>query len=131
MKMKINIKLFVRSKKQNKYSNFETENMDGYTVKFRTCNLKTTLCPLFMNVVQPPQGQSHLDETVRYILGIFIIVFQNLPAKTEYAKHVVRNITFSEAAGQDNNITGQTACEQVLYMGIHGIWEVGGRGYTL
>ena len=40
-------------------------------------------------------------------------------AKTEYAKHVARNITFSEAAGQ-GNITGQTACEQVLYMGIHG-----------
>ena len=65
----------------------------------------------------------------RYILGISIL---KLTAKTEYAKHVVRNITFSEAAGQDNNITGQTACEQVLYVGIHGIWEVGDRGvYTL
>ena len=73
-----------------------------------------------------------MEEAVRYILGIFIIVSQNLLAKTEYAKHVVRNITFSEAAGQDNNITGQTACEQVLYMGIHGIWEVGDREvYTL
>ena len=68
-----------------------------------------------------------MEEAVRYILGIFIIVFQNLLAKTEYAKHVVRNITFSEAAGQDNNITGQTACEQVLYMGIHGISEVRDR----
>ena len=46
---------------------------------------------------------------------------QNVLAKTEYAKHVVRNITFSEAAGQDSNINGQTACEQVLYMGLHGI----------
>ena len=73
-----------------------------------------------------------MEEAVRYILGIFIIVSQNLLAKTEYAKHVVRNITFSEAAGQDNNITGQTACEQVLYMGIHGIWGVGDREvYTL
>ena len=58
-------------------------------------------------------------------------------AKTEYAKHVARNIIFSEAAGQDNNTTGQTACEQVLYMGILGIWEVrdkeeaGGGVYTL
>ena len=102
--------------------------MDGSTVKVRTCNLKTTLWPLFMNVVQLPQGESHSEEAVRYILGIFIIVFQNLLAKTEYAKHVVRNITFSEAAGQDNNITGQTACEQVLYMGINGVWEVGDRG---
>ena len=69
---------------------------------------------LFMDAVQLPQGQSHFEETVRYILGIFIIVFQNLLAKTEYAKHVVQNITFSEAAGQNNNITGQTACEHVL-----------------
>ena len=65
---------------------------------------------------------------VRYILGIFIIVFQNLLAKTEYAKHVGRNITFSEAASQDNNITGQTACEQVLYTGIYGAWEAGDGG---
>ena len=50
-----------------------------------------------------------------------------LTGKTEYAKHVVRNVSFSEAADQDN-ITGQTACEQVLYMGIHGIWEVGDMG---
>ena len=111
--------------------------MEGQTVKVRTCNLKTTLWPLFMNVVQLPQGQSHSEEAVRYILGIFIIVFQNLLAKTEYAKHVVRNITFSEAAGQDSNITGQTASEQVLfYLNVHlfativsinGIWEVGDR----
>ena len=46
---------------------------------------------------------------------------QNVLAKTEYAKHVVRNITFSEDAGQDSNINGQTDCEQVLYMGLHGI----------
>ena len=45
---------------------------------------------------------------------------------------MVLNITFSKAAGQDNNITEQTACEQVLYMSIHGIWEVGDEGvYTL
>ena len=81
-----------------------------------------------MNVVELPQGYSHLEEAVSYILWIFIIVFQNLLAKTEYAKHVVRNITFSEAAGQDNNITGQTACEQVLYMGIYRIWELAYRG---
>ena len=83
-------------------------------------------------------ASSHFEETVRYILGIFILVFQNLLAKTEYAKHVVRNITFSEAAGQDNNITGQTASEQVLFylsvqlfatiVSIHGIWEVGDWG---
>ena len=59
-----------------------------------------------------------------------------LTGKTEYAKHVVRNITFSKAAG-DDNITGQTASAQVLfYLNVHlfativsiqGIWEVGGR----
>ena len=58
-----------------------------------------------------------------------------LTCKTEYAKHVVRNITFSKAAGQDSNITGQTASAQVLsYLNVHlfativsiqGIWEVG------
>ena len=86
---------------------------------------------------EPLRGGSN-----RYILGISILVFQNLLAKTEYAKHVVRNITFSEAAGQDSNITGQTASEQVLFylnvhlfdtiVSIHGIWEVGDSGvYTL
>ena len=80
---------------------------------------------------EPLRGGSN-----RYILGISILVFQNLLAKTEYAKHVVRNITFSEAAGQDHNVTGQTASEQVLfYLNVHlfativsiqGIWEVGG-----
>ena len=66
-----------------------------------------------------------------------------LTGKSEYAKHVVRNVAFSKTAGQDNNITGQTACAQVLfYLNVHlfativsiqGIWEVGGRGevYTL
>ena len=59
-----------------------------------------------------------------------------LTGKTEYAKHVVRNITFSKAAGEDNNITGQAASAQVLfYLNVHlfativsiqGIWEVGG-----
>ena len=88
--------------------------------------------------VHLPQGQNHFEETVRYILEISLLVFQNLLAKTEYAKHVVRNITFSEAAGQDNNITGQTASEQVLFylnvqlfatiVSIHGIWEVGDWG---
>ena len=54
---------------------------------------------------------------------MFILVFQKLLAKTEYAKHVVRNITFSEAAGQDNNITGQTACV------VRGhTWGMGSRG---
>ena len=65
-----------------------------------------------------------------------------LTDKTEYAKHVVRNITFSKAAGEDNNITGQAASAQVLfYLNVHlfativsiqGIWKVGGggRGYT-
>ena len=56
------------------------------------------------------------------------MAFQNLLVKTKYPKHVIRNITFSEVACQDNDITGQTACEQVLYMGIHGIWEVGDMG---
>ena len=42
-----------------------------------------------------------------------------LTGKTEYAKHVVRNITFSKAAG-DDNITGQTASAQVLfYLNVH------------
>ena len=64
-----------------------------------------------------------------------------LTGKNEYAKHVVRNITFSKAVGQSNNITGQTASKQVLfYLNVHhfativsiqGIWEVGGRGYAL
>ena len=64
-----------------------------------------------------------------------------LTGKTEYAKHLVRNITCSRAAGQDNNITWQAASEQNLfYLNVHifaaivsikGIWEVRGRGvYT-
>ena len=61
---------------------------------------------------EPLRGGSY-----RYILGISIL---KLTAKTEYAKHVVRNITFSEATGQDHNITGQTASEQVLfYLNVH------------
>ena len=71
------------------------------------------------------------------IIGISILHYQciQLTGKTEYAKHVVRNITFSKAAG-DDNITGQTASAQVLfYLNVHlfativsiqGIWEVGG-----
>ena len=60
-----------------------------------------------------------------------------LTGKTEFAKHLVRNITCSRAAGQDNNMTGQTASEQVLfYLNVHlfativsikRIWEVGSR----
>ena len=53
---------------------------------------------------------------VRYILGISILVFQNLLAKTEYTKHLAGKITFNEAAGQDNNITGETASEQVILL---------------
>ena len=54
--------------------------------------------------------------------------------------HVVRNVTFSKAAGQDN-ITGQTASAQVLfYLNVHlfativsiqGIWEIEGRSIHL
>ena len=61
-----------------------------------------------------------------------------LTCKTEYARHVVRNITFSKASEQDNNITGQTASAQVLFylnvqlfatiVSIQGIWKVGYRG---
>ena len=111
--------------------------MEGQTVKVRTCNLKKTLWPLFTDGFKLPQGQSHFEEAVRYVLGISIVEFQNLLAKTEYAENAVQNITFSEAAGQDNNITGQTASEQVLFyldvhifatiVSIHGIWEVGDR----
>ena len=73
------------------------------------------------------------------IIGISILHYQciQLTGKTEYAKHVVRNITFSKAAG-DDNITGQTASAQVLfYLNVHlfativsiqGIWEVGVGG---
>ena len=82
--------------------------MEGQTNKVRTCHLKKTLWSLFMDGVQVPQGQSHFEEAVRYVLGISILVFQNLLAKTEYEKHVVQNITFDEAAGQDNNITNKT-----------------------
>ena len=64
-----------------------------------------------------------------------------LAGKTEYAKYVVRKITFSKVAGQDNKITRQTAFEQVFestpfcyyreHTGIQGTWEVGSRGvYT-
>ena len=91
-----------------------------------------------MDGVQLPQGYSHFEEALSYVLGIFILVFQNLLSKTEYGKHVVQNITFGEAVGQDNNITGQTAFEQILFylnvhlfatiVSIHGIWEVGNRG---
>ena len=112
--------------------------MEGQIVKARTCNLKKILWPLFMDGVQLPQGQIHLDEAVRYILGISILAFQNVLAKNEYAKYVVRKITFSEAAGQDSNITRQAASEQVLFylnvhifatiVIIHRIWEVGNMG---
>ena len=54
--------------------------------------------------------------------------------------HVVQNVTFSKAAGQDN-ITGQTASAQVLfYLNVHlfativsiqGIWEIEGRSIHL
>ena len=115
--------------------------MEGQTVKVRTCNLKKTLWPLFMGGFKLPQGQSHFEEAVRYVLRISILEFQNLLAKTEYAKHAVQNITFSEAAGQDNNITWQTASEEILfYLNVHlfvtivsidGICEVEDRGvYT-
>ena len=95
-----------------------------------------------MDGVQLAQGQSHFEEAVRYILGISILVFQILLAKIEYAKHVVRNLTFSKAVGQDNNITGEAASEQVLFclnvhlfatiVSIYKIWGVGdsGVGYT-
>ena len=73
-----------------------------------------------MDEIQLPHGLSHFEQAVRYILRISILVFQNLLGKTEYTKHIVRNITFSEAAGQDKNITGQTASEQVLfYLNVH------------
>ena len=58
-----------------------------------------------------------------------------LTGKTEYARHVVRNIAFSKASGKDKNITGQAASAQILfYLNVHvfanivsiqGIWEVG------
>ena len=91
-----------------------------------------------MDGVQLPPGYSHFVEAVSYVPGIFILILQNLLAKTEYAKHVVQNITFREAAGQDNNMTGPAAFEQILFylnvhlfatiVSIHGIWEVGNRG---
>ena len=71
---------------------------------------------------------------VRYILGISILVFQNLLAKTEYAEHVARKITFSEAAGQDNNTTGETASEQAILLECtpfcysEHTWDMGSRG---
>ena len=57
-------------------------------------------------------------------------------------KHAVRKTTFSKAAGQDDNITGQSACQLVLsYLNVHLfativsiqwiIWEVEGDEYTL
>ena len=58
-------------------SNFETENMEGYTVKVRTCNLKKKLYGPFLWM-----GFNCLKaRAVRYILGISILVFQNLLAK--------------------------------------------------
>ena len=105
--------------------------MEGQTVKVRTCNLKKTLWPLFMDGVQLPQGQSSQVHFWNIHLSI-----SKITGKNEYAKHVVQSITFSNAAGQDNNITGQTASAQVLfYLNVHlfativsiqGIWEVGG-----
>ena len=63
-----------------------------------------------------------------------------LTGKTEYIKNAVWNISCSKAAGQDNNITGQTGSQQVLlYLNLHlfatiasiqGIWELRGRGFT-
>ena len=112
--------------------------MGDQTVKVRTCNLKKTLWSLFMDGVELPQDQSQFEVAVRYILGTSILVFQNLLAKTEYAKHVARKITFSEAAGQDNNTTGEQLLNRLFYwnvhlfaiVSIHGIWEVEDRGYT-
>ena len=43
-----------------------------------------------------------------------------LTGKSEYAKHVVRNITSSKAAREDNKITGRTTSAQVLfYFNVH------------
>ena len=57
-----------------------------------------------MDGVQLPQDYSHFEGAVRCILRVSMLVFQNLQAK-----HTVRKIIFSKAAGQDNNITEQRA----------------------
>ena len=98
--------------------------MKDQTVKVRICILKN------MDGVELLQDQSSQVYSWNIHLSI-----SKLTGKTEYAKHVVRNITFSKAAG-DDNITGQTASAQVLfYLNVHlfativsiqGIWEVGG-----
>ena len=100
--------------------------MKDQTVKVRICILKN------MDGVELLQDQSSQVYSWNIHLSI-----SKLTGKTEYAKHVVRNITFSKAAG-DDNITGQTASAQVLfYLNVHlfativsiqGMWEVGVGG---
>ena len=117
-------------------SNFETENMEGYTVKVRTCNLKRNFIAPFYgwgstaSRLEPVRGDSQIHSCNMYLNN------SKLTGKTEYAKHGKLNITLSK--GQDNNITGQTASEQVFertpfcyyseHKGIQGTQEVGSRG---
>ena len=77
------------------------------------------------------------EGSLRHSWNIHVSI-SKLTGKTESTKHALRNITCSRAAGQDNNITGQTTSEQVLfYLNVHlfptrvsikEILEVGGRG---
>ena len=109
--------------------------MEGQTVKFRTNNLKKNFMAPFCGWVQLPQGQNSQVYSWNIHLNI-----SKLTGKTEYVKHVVLNITFSKAAGQGNNITGQRTSAQVLFylnvylfatiVSIQGIWKVGGTGDT-
>ena len=122
-------------------SSFETEDMESQTVRVRTCNLKKNfMAPFYgwgstVSRLEPLRGNSQVHSWYIHL------TISKITGKTEHGKHVVRNITISEAAGQYNNITEQTTSEQVLFylnvhllatiVSIHGIWEVGGRGeYT-
>ena len=55
--------------------------------------------------VKPLRGDSSV-----YSRNIHVTISKRT-GKTEYIKRAVRNINFSKAAGQDNNITGQLGKE--------------------
>ena len=121
-------------------SNFEIDNMEGYTVKVRTCNLKKNFMTPFYgwgstaSRLEPVRGGSQIHSCYIHLR------ISKLTSKSEYAKHLLRNITFSKVAGQDNNITGQTAPEQIFErtpfpaivstQGYRGHGKQGVGGYT-
>ena len=87
-----------------------------------------------MDGVQLPQGQSHFEEAVRYILGISILVFQNLLAKLNM-QNMQNYVQQRCRARQQHNLANSFYTDFILfertrfcYYSEHtGIWEVGVR----